>query len=1163
MFVCAFASHDSTAQLSTANQVQYVDILPPSPGAASISNLNHSTVNVATGAASLNIPITALAAGNFNVPISLSYQASGFKVDEIGSRAGFGFQLEAGGAITRVVNGAIDEYATFLQLPANTNTSSREFLTYLESFDNTTSHSPNDSQPDDFNFSFCGYSGKFVLDEARNPVLIPKSNLKIEIKSFSPTAAVNFVIYDSDGNKFSFGGPNAIERSKKEVTCSKAYDSDMTTAWFLKKIETVTGHIITFSYLPVTYTYDLGINQTMSYGSPSNGEKPQECPSCPNYGNDVCVNFIKTSTMYLQSISSSQRSIHFYYSSRNDCSDKLLNSISVFSQGGSESDNYIFYHDAINSTLFGNPYTTAVHGYRYFLKKIERVDNASNFLPMYLFEYNDLNNLPVRMSYAQDHWGYFNGQSNTTLIPKPSDAVMAAKFPLATANRETNGDYAKKGLLNKITYPTGGYDVIEYESNTIFEEDVPSYPADPSTVSGDVTGSGFSTQVTYTSGNFLVGYVQSVHVAMQCDNTTGGTVSQHHVGKLQIIRVSDNAIMFEKSLVPGNFYSGDPELLPGTYNVKLTAVGSITKLIGSVVYIPGTVTYQDINKPVGGVRVSRLSQHLTDGSIAKAKYYYYANLATPTESNGKLNFQPYYSKSFFKRQFFMATCPPGPTCNELMCRTFDCTYVNMFSSSINTLYGYGGRPVVYPAVIESDDPGFSNGLTYNEFYLQPDSWGTLLLGSNFESGYPLTNQGVTWNGKPKSQSIYKREGGLNVLTSKTRYTYQLPTSIPLITGVVVTKRFPGFCYKTLSGTPHEEEFINYEAYRYSIMGPWMVEDSVITERYEGNTMMKTYSKYSYANEYSMLPTRIETTNSDSELEVVQNYFPHDKAGISGLTSGELAILDTLVARNMYSPLIAQVKTLNGNFNGKYLATYNKFSNNEILPASIKNFFVGNVTGKAFYMTSYDELSNVTERYKDDEVLFSYVWDYNKAYPVAEVKGASQSEIAYTSFEAQNDGSWAIQNGVVTSDATAPTGVMVMNLSNGSLQRTQLSPSKSFNVSYWYKSGSSFSVAGASNVTTRIGKDGWTFVTCTLSGVTTITISGTGFIDEARICPVKSLMLTYTYSPLKGVTSITDSNGMVVYYEYDSFNRLIRIKDDKGNLVQSFEYKYYKPEVSGE
>ena len=54
---------------------------------------------------------------------------------------------------------------------------------------------------------------------------------------------------------------------------------------------------------------------------------------------------------------------------------------------------------------------------------------------------------------------------------------------------------------------------------------------------------------------------------------------------------------------------------------------------------------------------------------------------------------------------------------------------------------------------------------------------------------------------------------------------------------------------------------------------------------------------------------------------------------------------------------------------------------------------------------------------------------------------------------------------------------------------------------------------------------------------------------------KAMITTLTYIPLVGVSTITDPKRQLTRYEYDSFNRLIRVSDAEGNPLTETEYHY--------
>ena len=63
------------------------------------------------------------------------------------------------------------------------------------------------------------------------------------------------------------------------------------------------------------------------------------------------------------------------------------------------------------------------------------------------------------------------------------------------------------------------------------------------------------------------------------------------------------------------------------------------------------------------------------------------------------------------------------------------------------------------------------------------------------------------------------------------------------------------------------------------------------------------------------------------------------------------------------------------------------------------------------------------------------------------------------------------------------------------------------------------------------------------------------LDNLRASLTNAQMTSYTYDPMIGVTSTTDTRGEITYYEYDNYNRLITVKDLQEDILQDFDYQY--------
>jgi hypothetical protein len=149
------------------------NIIPPSPEAAALGKYGDVPVSKYTGVPDISIPLYTLQSKNIQVPITLSYHASGIKVEEEASWVGLGWALNAGGVITRSIRGKDDfENETkngFVYsigegaIPASDN-AFEVSTTYIDAV----CRGDYDSQPDIFYYNLNGASGRFVANQKTN-----------------------------------------------------------------------------------------------------------------------------------------------------------------------------------------------------------------------------------------------------------------------------------------------------------------------------------------------------------------------------------------------------------------------------------------------------------------------------------------------------------------------------------------------------------------------------------------------------------------------------------------------------------------------------------------------------------------------------------------------------------------------------------------------------------------------------------------------------------------------------------------------------------------------------------------------------------------------------------------------------------------------------------
>jgi hypothetical protein len=192
----------------------------PSPTAASLGRFGDIPVSLYSGSPEITVPLFVAKGRALELPVSLRYQPSGIRVEEIGGWAGIGWALEAGGTITRTVRGIADDAGNGYWFTGSSFYLSANWPNPPDQILNDIRQEDLDGEPDQFFFSFAGRSGQFVIvpnaSGSHEYRAIPYQKLKIE-----PTSGFNtWIITTEDGTRYTF--------SATESSTDLSLASDMT-----------------------------------------------------------------------------------------------------------------------------------------------------------------------------------------------------------------------------------------------------------------------------------------------------------------------------------------------------------------------------------------------------------------------------------------------------------------------------------------------------------------------------------------------------------------------------------------------------------------------------------------------------------------------------------------------------------------------------------------------------------------------------------------------------------------------------------------------------------------------------------------------------------------------------------------------------------------------
>lgn len=1053
-------------------------IIPPSPDAASLGKYGEIPVGKYTGTANITVPIYVIEFDGLSIPISVNYHTGGIKVEELASWVGLGWSLNAGGIITKSVVGLPDNMAGIGYL--NNAYTDVESILSLPAGEQNAIHQQVekgllDVEPDNYYFNFLGYSGKLFIDKATNTVhTIPKTNLKFQYP--------NWQIVDAKGFRYIF---NDGETTSVETNFPGNHGSYSTSStWVLTKIIAPSGREISFVYQDYSNLYyqrggqskHYLVAQNAGFGSP-----------CATFDGSIKTNYTLHDVQgkRIQQIIWDGGKVVFNKTANNRediVGDYCLDNIEIYNSGLELIQKHKLFYSFRSSTTgmssFGTSFTSLIGGKRVFLDSVQQVSTTES-IPAYKFTY-DASNLPYYLSYAQDHWGYHNGATNTNLLP-----IVQGGFGFA--NRNVNFSSTKAGSLSKIVYPTGGETEFQYESNEALLE-VCNYmtylnpnntnnqaPSFSVSVNQGAQVATLNVPAALCPGQDTVKqftYVVNFPTAINCQSATRSCI-----GALEVILYStttNQSFNLLANPITNGQTTGTLMLKAGTsYILEMSGPGSAVNGVSATVtgkQNPATFLINGtnyVNAKVGGLRVAKVTSRSLVDLPTSTKYFYYdrddvlSTSVTNQRSSGRAggigSIVPIYTLYNIKN---CGSDESGNAYQQLLA---------LHAASLSPLSSESGSPLGYKMVEELKE-GSSDKIrsisTFTSFDEHPDVVSTT---------YPtvVTYSYDDWRGMPlkEYQFLYNQSNQSYSVLASVNNKYITDPLLPPV-GINGLKRS---CFTTFTtggiSVPICSDNI-FKAYRRRVIWRYLSEK---TEQIYDKSNLASFNEkkttYTYADPRHLEVTKTEETNSKGEVIITENKYPHDFATLSPYS--------TMIERNMIGTAVeSKVSNITKNIEiSKVKTNYSMGPTGLILPQSITKALLGSTLEPEVTFGQYDEKGNVLEFIGKDGIVNSFLWGYNKRYPVAKIIGRTYADIV-------------AQSGIDMSIVNNP----------------------------------------ASDEALRVE------------------------LNKLRLLP-GSLVSTYTYRPLVGVTSETDANNITVYYEYDVFNRLRLVRDNDGNILKKADYQY--------
>lgn len=506
-------------------------VSPASPEASSMVQYGSmDDVDLYTGTAVVGIPIYEYSDDDFTIPVSLLYSSNGYRPNAHTGVLGLGWNLNAGGAVTREVHGIMDDAWADLELynfrskwhgkfftrvdPVSVygyaflhdvtqiselgldsydeqryehdyvlqGKSGSEYMKVLKFLDFDLMYGTDycfETEPDVFHFSMPGHTGSFILRPGGGYMFFdtsgPSLDYELEV-GMDRSGFVSFTITD--------GMKRVYEFSRREM-CTSIYsgsnDNGLSTpgSWRLTRIDAPNGRSVQFEYgtsyhsstvTPIKIVDKNGRWTYIEYGSDN---------SLPDFYDYVNVSGTNTSTTE----SGCLTGIRVMNSDGGVvCSIDLDYSPKATELGSSEQAQLkldgIRVMNADGDPVRSCSMSYVMDGGR---DEYEHTEAGVTFLSSvtlsgegrYSFDYHGRSrSLPGMGTWQTDWYGYWNHVvSSGSYMPSLEQVRgMSSTRPWLNSLRQPNVEDTKAGMLTKVTWPTGGWTCFRYEQNSFGED---------------------------------------------------------------------------------------------------------------------------------------------------------------------------------------------------------------------------------------------------------------------------------------------------------------------------------------------------------------------------------------------------------------------------------------------------------------------------------------------------------------------------------------------------------------------------------------------------------------------------------------------------------------------------------------------------------------------